>query len=951
MLKRIKRQLLIMISLFVAITSSQISSVLASDVAHLSLSVVGDGYVTISDSENEYKVEEDETFNADVQIGTNLKIDMKANSGTLKEVLFNGQKASGVEEDTKSVSYSYTVQSSGAIIKVSFSEKEVVNIVTPDGSSKPKVETEEVQNNEESSSVKEEETPTITLKEESYLEKEGITIDFEKDLTDLEKKMIKDYQDNKTDEKGYKEARKAKAEETGLIKYCDSDYFLKDSFYEKFSYSMLNYDGLGILNKYAVGTEIESENKELKDYYGSLNSISTLAGTVSVTNVQYLTFTEQYGYYINNGLWTLSNGKLAFCAQARNVEPNVGDTGPTPTIINNTNLAKVLYYGYGGPGDILTSRYGSGAAAVLTDDLASYAYSGESLGTMTWNGYHWRTTISGLWNEITAKSVPSSFKVYGTQISGAGYNHWGQYVGKQILVYANLEPEGTLQIQKTSSNTEITNGNNYYSLEGAKYGVYSDSGATKQVATLTIGSNGYSEEVTLDEGTYYVKEISAPKGYALDTTIYSIKVNSGRKSVGTYSDKPKTDPVSVLLQKVDSDSGKPVATGDGSLANAQYTFKFYKGEYADGVDPSTLGKTPDKTWVIKTDSKGICYLNDTYKVSGDSFYYNSMGVPTLPLGTLVIKETLAPTGYKIDTNTYVRRITPGSGNTEGVNSYNEPTSKEQVLKVVIEKKQSNSDTLVPGTKFTHTKPDGSTETLTTDSNGKIEIVGPQTGIHRIKETSVTDGLEVNKNEFVFEVKANGVISVMTGNLSNLGFAYKSQSNGDGLLTVYDDVSDYNIKLVKVNDKDKLLDGAEFTLYSDKACTKVVDTKVAKNGELTFENLKDRTYYYFKETEAPDGYRIPVDANGNVHVYEVYVESTPSKNIFNFYVDGTKYTVNSTTGDIHLEGTKADRVVSIKVVNKIGMKLPNTGSNMMLPLIGSGVALMLGALVYSRKRRR
>ncbi|MDU2674359.1 MAG: SpaA isopeptide-forming pilin-related protein, partial [Clostridium sp.] len=180
----------------------------------------------------------------------------------------------------------------------------------------------------------------------------------------------------------------------------------------------------------------------------------------------------------------------------------------------------------------------------------------------------------------------------------------------------------------------------------------------------------------------------------------------------------------------------------------------------------------------------------------------------------------------------------------------------------------------------------------------------------------------------------------------------STFEGDGVLTVSDDVKPFKLKIVKVNDKGNFLPNTEFTLYSDRECRNELQKKlINENGELIFENLKVKTNYYFKETDAPPGYRIPVDENGNVHVYSLYVEAEPINNVFNFYVDGVKYTANSTTGDIHLEGTKDDRVVSVKVVNQITMKLPATGSNLMIPIMIVGVSLMLGALAWNRKNRK
>ena len=86
-------------------------------------------------------------------------------------------------------------------------------------------------------------------------------------------------------------------------------------------------------------------------------------------------------------------------------------------------------------------------------------------------------------------------------------------------------------------------------------------------------------------------------------------------------------------------------------------------------------------------------------------------------------------------------------------------------------------------------------------------------------------------------------------------------------------------------RQQLLDGAEFTLYSDKACTKVVAKRTSYNGVLSFAGLKDRTKYYLKETKAPDGYRIPLDPDTKQpHIYEIETVSSPVNDLFELWVD-------------------------------------------------------------------
>lgn len=204
-------------------------------------------------------------------------------------------------------------------------------------------------------------------------------------------------------------------------------------------------------------------------------------------------------------------------------------------------------------------------------------------------------------------------------------------------------PSGYAKLKKSSSDTSITNGNDCYSLKDATYGVYSEkslSGASK-VGTLTTDANGDSNTLTLTAGTYYVKEVTAPKGYALDKTTYTITVKSGETSVLKVSDKPTMDPVGVLLGKVDKETNLNKPEGSLPLKGALFKVKFYAGVQMDS-DPAASGKTVTKKWVFRTDADGFAYYDSQYLVSGDELYTGPTGSKQLPLGTITIKETQAP---------------------------------------------------------------------------------------------------------------------------------------------------------------------------------------------------------------------------------------------------------------------------------------------------------------------
>lgn len=122
---------------------------------------------------------------------------------------------------------------------------------------------------------------------------------------------------------------------------------------------------------------------------------------------------------------------------------------------------------------------------------------------------------------------------------------------------------------------------------------------------------------------------------------------------------------------------------------------------------------------------------------------------------------------------------------------------------------------------------------------------------------------------------------------------------------------------------------------------------SKEGTLTFADLTVNTKYYLKETKAPQGYRIPVNADGSSIVYEIYTKSNPENGTFEYYVNGKKYT--SSSGDFAITGTKANRIVNLKVVNQIGLQLPDTGSHATLLLLVMGIGCMTVALWVQRKK--
>ena len=210
---------------------------------------------------------------------------------------------------------------------------------------------------------------------------------------------------------------------------------------------------------------------------------------------------------------------------------------------------------------------------------------------------------------------------------------------------------GNGKIQKSSSNATVTNGNDCYSLSGATYGVYSDKGCTKSIATLTTNANGNTDTVELRAATYYVKETKAPKGFQLDKNVYTMTVKVNETTTLKVSDTPKVTDTLVELFKIDMETSKATPQGNASLEGAEFVWKYYDGYYTKDNLPSE----PTRTWTTKTiaekDSNNevhyITRLADSYKVLGDSFYTQN-GTICLPLGTITVEEKTAPNGYLLE---------------------------------------------------------------------------------------------------------------------------------------------------------------------------------------------------------------------------------------------------------------------------------------------------------------
>lgn len=635
---------------------------------------------------------------------------------------------------------------------------------------------------------------------------------------------------------------------------------------------------------------------------------------------------------ISTGDYTVNNIQ-AFCAEYSKTWPARNSSISSIYQSSNETLRKALYYGYNGPANTLGS---DARAMVLTSIAISDANIGESATGVkaTYDEFYWDIVN----NPSKYPSPPSNFKAYiaVTESTSA-----------QDLAFYQIDPTGYVKVSKSSTNPEITNGNSCYSLSGAVYTLYTDYACTSAIGTLTTDASGNTGSLSVNAGTYYLKETTAPKGYSLSSQIHTVTVTSGNTTTVYATNKPQLDPVGILLGKVDAETNANKPQNSASLGGAQFTVKFYAGLWNAGVDPATLGQNPVRTWVFETDEDGFCEYNTQYLISENDLFMSPSGLPSLPIGTITIQETKAPEGYLLNKEVYVRQIT-SSGNAESVFTYNEPIIPEQIFEVQLTKYQAGTDIPIPDVEFEHTKPDGSTETLATDANGKLSFKGLEYGAHSIREVSVMDGYLLNENVITFTVNEdNSVINTSEFDSSKGDVVFEMTDEGNIRIHVYDNVDPYSLVVHKGNNKGTLLAGAEFTLYADAECqTEVMKGITNLNGELKLEGLSPERKYYLKETQAPAGYRIPVDENGKPYVYEIYATSIPVQNEFILYVNGNAYT--DSAGQFGIMGSTEAWEAHVGIVNDIGVILPHTGSSMAMMLFLLGTALCLSSLVIGRR---
>ena len=828
----------------------------------LNITVEGNGQVKVTENETETIVTKETPFTQSYKEGTKVTIEAIADEENVIENFTNNDVAVPefvAEQNSLKIEYVTGVENSNFVVTfkeiVSSEEQETNEKVDTEPIEQPEAEGETTK--EDSIETEEKDKTKDKVDKNSKLLINDETFIPNRPVSAEEQQILNDYQNGMTMKEEYIQKRKEIVDKIHAWKYVDDNYFITAKFYE-------DYDTANLLLGLGASILIAPDFRYSESASSTYSSDRSLSSPV-------VTYFEEGGHTsISNGIgsvwgtggfWKV-DGHVAFCGEAMYAPPRAGMTLNSAVEVHDDRVRKVIYYAYGYPNNQVSNTFPNRDQALLAmNEFLSAVASGTSIsGSSTGQRYHVAyETLKGILN---LPSPPSDFKVYKAKCPGTGVSWQGIVTQNQTLYWGQNEPKGNLTIEKSSSNPSITDNNNCYSLEGAEYGLYnSEADANKdvnRVGTFTIKADGKANTIKdLKAKTYYLKETKAGKGYDLDKKVYPVSIKSGKTEIKKVKDNPQADPVGILLKKRDKETGQDVPQRDAKLEGAEFTVKYYKGDYAEDVDPATQGVTAERTWVFRTIENGFTYYDDSFKVSGDALYYSSDGTPSIPVGTVTLQETKAPEGYKLNDETFIVKVI-SEGSDEFLSTYQEPIVPEQVIKGKIRIAKKDKDTgkviQVAGTVFDIYFNGQKVSSMTTDETGYATSEDLAYGEYVIKEAKAPNGYVVDVDqEAVVDITAEKTYDTelsdkrvnATINLVKEDKDTGNRPQGDATLTgaVYglyakEDILDPSMDGTVIHKKDSL----------------VGKITTDKNASGTIENLYLGEYYW-QEISPSEGYEL------------------------------------------------------------------------------------------------
>ncbi|WP_141498607.1 SpaA isopeptide-forming pilin-related protein [Bacillus wiedmannii] len=490
-------------------------------------------------------------------------------------------------------------------------------------------------------------------------------------------------------------------------------------------------------------------------------------------------------------------------------------------------------------------------------------------------------------------------------------------------------------------------------LPGAKFDVIDKDGNV--VETIITDGKGEALSKQLPVGTYTLKEIEAPKGYELSSSLVHVNVAANKtvtvdvlnkkiveKATGQFEivkvdaeDKAKVlsdaefevykDGKKVETLRTDK-TGKVISQ---KLEPGTYTLKetkapqgytLLKEEIEIVVEANKViqvqvenAKELGSLQVIKKDTESGKVLegaefrlkNENGQVVGETKTTNKDGVvkfENLVPGKYTLEETKAPEGYKavevtVEVNVVANEVVKQEVMNEKV------TGQFEIVKVDANDKAK----VLSGAEFTVYKDGKKVAELKTDESGKVMSPKLPLGEYTVKETKAPEGYKLSNKEWKVTIQnEKEVVKVEAENERILG----------------------SLQIIKTDDKDqaKRLAGAEFTLKDPQGNVVKEGITTDKSGIVKVDGLVPGEYT-LEETKAPEGYELTKQV---IHVTVdgekvIDVKVTNSKSLGQFEIvkvdaeDKTKV-LSDAEFEVYKDGKKVETLRTDKTGKVISQKL-------------------------------